>query len=102
MVYTKDEFSAKVGYQIRKLRLERQLSIEKLALEAGMEYTQVSRIELGRINTSIYQIYKISESLDVTIPEIFFGIQGFNLKRSKKKMVRSLLNNGKKYENDKE
>ncbi|WP_439506754.1 helix-turn-helix domain-containing protein [Sediminibacterium sp.] len=81
---SKEEFCARVGYQIRKLRLEKQLSIEKLALEAGMEYTQVSRIELGRINTSIYQIYKISKSLDVTIPEIFFGIHGFNLNNSKK------------------
>lgn len=84
MSITKDEFCARVGYQIRKLRLEKQLSIEKLALEAGMEYTQLSRIELGRINTSIYQIYKISKSLDVTIPEIFYGIQGFNLRNSKK------------------
>lgn len=84
MSITKEEFCARVGYQIRKLRLEKQLSIEKLALEAGMEYTQVSRIELGRINTSIYQIYKISKSLDVTIPEIFYGLQGFNLNNSKK------------------
>lgn len=72
MSISKEEFCAKVGYQVRKLRLEKQLSIEKLALEAGLEYTQVSRIELGRINTSIYQIYKLSKSLDVTMPEIFY------------------------------
>ncbi len=85
MSITKEEFCASVGYKIRKLRLKKQLSIEKLALEAGMEYTQVCRIELGRINTSIYQIYKISKSLDVTIPEIFFGVEGFNLNNSKNK-----------------
>lgn len=75
MSISKEEFCARVGFQVRKLRLEKQLSIEKLALEAGMEYTQVSRIELGRINTSIYHIYKISKSLEVTIPEIFYDIQ---------------------------
>jgi transcriptional regulator with XRE-family HTH domain len=75
MTIAKEEFCAKVGFKVRKLRLEKQLSIEKLALQAGLEYTQVSRIELGRINTSIYQIYKISKSLDVTIPEIFYDIQ---------------------------
>ncbi|BDQ10787.1 helix-turn-helix transcriptional regulator [Sediminibacterium sp. TEGAF015] len=75
MSLSKEEFCAKVGCQVRKLRLEKQLSIEELALDAGMEYTQLSRIELGRINTSIYQIYKISKSLDVTIPQIFYDIQ---------------------------
>ena len=84
MSITKEEFCARVGKRIRKLRLEKQLSIEKLALEAGIEYSQVSRIELGRINTSIYQIYQIAKSLDVTIPEIFFGIHCFNLTNPKK------------------
>ena len=84
MSITKEEFCARVGNRIRKLRLEKQLSIEKLALEAGMEYSQVSRIELGRINTSIYQIYQIAKSLDVTISEIFFGIHGFNFTNPKK------------------
>lgn len=75
MSISKEEFCARVGYQVRKLRLEKKLSIEKLALDAGMEYTQVSRIELGRINTSIYQIYKISKSLDVALIEILSDIE---------------------------
>ena len=69
----KEEFCTKVGYRVRELRVNKKLSIEKLALEAGIEYTQLSRIELGRINTSIYQIYKISKTLEVTMPEIFLG-----------------------------
>lgn len=73
MTLLKEEFCIKVGYRVRELRVNRKLSIEKLALESGLEYTQVSRIELGKINTSIYQIYKISKTLDVPIPEIFLG-----------------------------
>lgn len=73
MTLLKEEFCIKVGYRVRELRVIRKLSIEKLALESGLEYTQVSRIELGKINTSIYQIYKISKTLDVPIPEIFLG-----------------------------
>jgi transcriptional regulator with XRE-family HTH domain len=73
MTLMKEEFCTKVGYRVRELRVNKKLSIEKLALEAGIEYTQLSRIELGRINTSIYQIYKISKTLEVTMPEIFLG-----------------------------
>lgn len=75
MTLPKDEFCAKVGYRVRELRMIKNLTIEKLALESGLEYTQVSRIELGKINTSIYQIYKISKTLEVTIPEIFLDIK---------------------------
>lgn len=73
MTLMKEEFCSKVGYRVRELRVKKKLSIEKLALEAGIEYAQLSRIELGRINTSIYQIYKISKTLEVTMPEIFLG-----------------------------
>jgi transcriptional regulator with XRE-family HTH domain len=74
MTLPKEEFCTKVGYRVRELRMNKNLSIEKLALDSGLEYTQVSRIELGRINTSIYQIYKISKTLEVTMPEIFLGL----------------------------
>lgn len=75
MTLLKEELCTKVGFRVRELRLNKKLSIEKLALEAELEYSQLSRIELGKINTSIYQIYRISKSLDVTIPDIFLGIQ---------------------------
>lgn len=59
-----------VGMKVRSLRIENKKSIESLALDAGMDYTQVSRIELGKINTSLFQIYKISKSLNVSVVEI--------------------------------
>jgi transcriptional regulator with XRE-family HTH domain len=71
MKLKKEDVSKKVGKKIRELRLSKGLSMEKVAFDAGMEYTQLSRIELGKINTSIYHVYKISNSLSVTVPEIF-------------------------------
>ena len=38
--------------------------MEVLAYEAGIEYAQLSRIELGKINTTVYQIYVLSKILD--------------------------------------
>jgi transcriptional regulator with XRE-family HTH domain len=61
----------KIGIKIREIRTNKGLSIEKLANEAGIDYTQLSRIELGKINTSVYQVYVISNSLSVSVPEIF-------------------------------
>jgi len=74
MTLPKENFCSKVGFKVRALRMDKKLTIEKLALDAGIEYTQLSRIELGKINTSIYQIYKISKSLKVSLPEIFHDI----------------------------
>ena len=59
-----------VGTRVREIRLENKQTIEALAFSSDMEYTQLSRIELGKINTSLFQIYKISKSLNVSVAEI--------------------------------
>lgn len=71
MKLKKDEFVLKVGSKIRELRKEKGLSIEKLANNAEIERKQLSRIELGEINTSIYQVYNITHTLEVSINEVF-------------------------------
>ena len=70
MQLTVEEIKKVIGGNIRRLRLEKKMSIETVAIESGMDYTQLSRIELGKINTSIYQLYKISISLKVSLGEI--------------------------------
>lgn len=74
MALSKEQVSKIVGSNIRAVRNAKRLSIEKVAFDAGIEYTQLSRIELGKINTSIYHIYKISCSLDIKVPEIFIEL----------------------------
>ncbi|MHA8106306.1 helix-turn-helix transcriptional regulator [Aquirufa sp. 5-AUSEE-100C1] len=71
MKLKKEEFVLKVGSKIRELRMEKGLSIEKLANNAEIERKQLSRIELGEINTSIYQVYNISHTLEVPINDVF-------------------------------
>lgn len=71
MSLDKQTVCKKIGIKIREIRTNKGLSIEKLANEAGIDYTQLSRIELGKINTSVYQVYVISNSLSVSVPEIF-------------------------------
>ena len=71
MESSKKEISEKIGANIRTIRLSKGLTIERLAAEANMEYTQLSRIEHGQINTSIFQVYKISKALNVNIYALF-------------------------------
>ena len=71
MGFTKEEICKQVGTRLREIRVDKGLTIEKLALESGIDYTQISRIELGKINTSIYQIYIITKKLDVPMKDIF-------------------------------
>lgn len=71
MESSKKEISRKVGANIRFIRLAKGLTIEKLASDANMEYTQLSRIELGQINTSLFQVYKIAQALGINMCELF-------------------------------
>ena len=66
----KNELVIKVGKRVREIRLSKGLTMERVAFSAGIEYAQLSRIELGKVNTSIYQIYIVSKSLDVEMPEL--------------------------------
>jgi len=70
MSISKGDYSKLIGNRIRKIRTEKNITIENLAFEADMEYKQLSRIELGEINTTLYQIYKISIALNISESEI--------------------------------
>ena len=70
----KIEVSQIVGAKIRKIRLTKGFSIQNLAYEIGIEYTQLSRIERGKINTTIYQLFLISRALDVNFSDIIQGL----------------------------
>lgn len=69
---SKEEFQKTFGQNVRRVRNGKALTVEKLALEAGIPYSQVSRIELGKRNPSGYTIYILSRTLEVC-PSVFFN-----------------------------
>jgi transcriptional regulator with XRE-family HTH domain len=71
MEIDKKDFLIQVGQNIRKIRKSNGLSIEDLAINAEMEPRHLNKIELGQINTSIFQVYKISLKLKIELKEIF-------------------------------
>lgn len=71
MITDKKEIALILGGKIRMMRQKQGLTIEQLANDSGMGYIQLSRIELGKINTTVFQVFKISKSLKVEVSEIF-------------------------------
>lgn len=77
MAYIRNEKALKaVGLQIRRLREEAGHSQQDFAYMCEMELSQINRIELGKINTSISVIFKIAEVLKVQ-PSILLEVDNF-------------------------
>ena len=55
----------KFGNRVRELREAKGLSQPELAYECDWEYSQINRIELGKINTSISHLFHLAEKLGV-------------------------------------
>jgi transcriptional regulator with XRE-family HTH domain len=55
-----------VGANLRRLRIKRGLSLERLARHSGVSRAMLSQIELGQSAPTITTLWKIARSLDVT------------------------------------
>lgn len=60
-----------VGANVRKLRIERQLTQEQLAHDAEIDVTYLRGIEAGRRNPSVSVLGRISEVLSVDPGSMF-------------------------------
>ena len=61
----------KFGNNLKRLRLEKGLSQEKLALNADIDRTYIPSIEKGERNVSIVIAEKLAIALNVPISELF-------------------------------
>jgi transcriptional regulator with XRE-family HTH domain len=68
-----------LGKKIREVRKAKGLSQQKLADLSDLELSQINRIELGIINTSVSHIAAICEVLEIPAKQVF----DFELKKKK-------------------
>ena len=66
-----------LGMRIRFLRKQRNLSIEDLALEAGVNKNYLSDLERGMRNPSLKILSKIATALKISISELTKAIEEF-------------------------
>jgi transcriptional regulator with XRE-family HTH domain len=60
-----------VGWNVRRIRVERGLTIEDLAGEAGIDASFIGRLERATVNSSIDTLGKVAGVLKVRIVELF-------------------------------
>ncbi|MFZ4474966.1 MAG: helix-turn-helix domain-containing protein [Saprospiraceae bacterium] len=76
VVYTVEEQNTlkQLGNRIRDLRIEIDLSQEKLAFACDLDRTYIGSVERGERNISILNIVKISNALGVNPQELLLGL----------------------------
>lgn len=60
-----------VGANVRRLRVERELTQEQLSHDAGIDVTYLRGIEAGRRNPSVMVVGRISAALGANLTELF-------------------------------
>lgn len=66
----KEDILFKIGLKIRKLREEKNVSQQDLAAICNFEKSNMSRIEAGKTNLTIWTLIKIAQSLQVKLIDI--------------------------------
>lgn len=64
----------KFGEQVRKLRVNNNMSQEKFALHIHMDRTYLASVEKGKRNISLENISKIANGFGITLEELFKGM----------------------------
>ena len=64
------KYQAGLASKVRKLRIEMNLSQEKLAFNANIDRTLISKIERSIANPSLEILVKISECLNVSVDHL--------------------------------
>ena len=66
------ELFKKVGKNIQEIRVRKGMSQVDLVgkIEEKIDTTNISRIESGRTNPTLYSLYRTSQALDVPLSEI--------------------------------
>ena len=59
-----------IGARMREIRNSKGFSIEQLANNSGMDYSQLARMELGQVNFTISYLFRVAEALGITPKEL--------------------------------
>ncbi len=70
--YTKEEknYLEQIGNRIRELRIEADLSQEKLAFSCDLDRTYIGSVERGERNISVLNLSKIAKALKIKTTEL--------------------------------
>lgn len=64
-----------VGWNLRRIRVAKGMSQERLALEAGIDRAYVGRVERGSENVTLDRIETLAKTLGVEVSELFREVE---------------------------
>ena len=67
----KSDFLKIIGNKLKSIRIRNGISQEKLGELCGLHRTYIGMVERGEKNITIYNVWLISESLNVDLKSIF-------------------------------
>lgn len=65
----------KIGNRLQELRLQKNLTQKELAFLVDVEISQITRIERGIINTSVLNLMRITDALEISVSDFFKDIK---------------------------
>lgn len=71
----KEKILLKFGNHLKKLRHEKGISIRELASSSALEYSQVQRIEKGKVNFAFSTLIALAEGLGLHASELLSGLK---------------------------
>jgi len=66
----KDDFLKRLGHNIKTIRESKGISQQQLAAECNFEKSNMSRIEAGNTNPTIYTLNKIANAMGIEIKDL--------------------------------
>lgn len=66
----KKTLQIRLGERVKQLREQKGLSQQELASMCDFEKSNMSRLEAGNTNPTIFTLYKICKALDITLGEL--------------------------------
>lgn len=70
LVETKKKIQIAIGKRIKLLRESKNIPQQDLAAQCNIEKSNLSRLEAGGTNPTIYTLYKIAEKLDISVSDL--------------------------------
>ena len=80
-----------IGQRIQKLRIDKKIAAVDLAAVLDIQSNQMSRIENGRANCTVPQLYVISQILGCSVDYLLFGKQCLTISQEQADSIKVLI-----------
>lgn len=64
-------FKILLGENLRRIREDKDLSLRQLAQRCDVDYSNIGKIEKGKMNITLNTIFELIEGLEITAKELF-------------------------------